>query len=283
MRFEVLDAVSEPGNSARPNDDAYAHTGSFAAVVDGATGLGEPLLDEASDAAWLANRAAEALSRYSAHHVGHELLGVSLGEIEADFHRQRRRAPAARHEIPMASLMMAQPVASSRVAVTWFGDCSGVLRGADGSLQVLGGALDSRQREGSDASAAAARAGGGPAAASVRPEFLERLRAHRSRYNRSPDGPWILSPEVECARYANTAEAPVGQGSVLLLMTDGFFALVTDYARWSPEGLIEAALEHGLATLAHELREIEDADPIGLRFPRYKKSDDATALLIRVE
>jgi hypothetical protein len=31
-----------------------------------------------------------------------------------------------------------------------------------------------------------------------------------------------------------------------------------------------------------ELRAVEDGDPEGVRFPRFKKSDDATALLVRV-
>jgi hypothetical protein len=35
--------------------------------------------------------------------------------------------------------------------------------------------------------------------------------------------------------------------------------------------------------LARELRHIEDDDPHGERYPRMKKSDDATALLVRIE
>jgi hypothetical protein len=31
-----------------------------------------------------------------------------------------------------------------------------------------------------------------------------------------------------------------------------------------------------------QVRRIEEADPVGQRFPRMKKSDDATALLVRV-
>lgn len=282
MRFSVLDAVSEPGNPSTPNDDAYAHSPQFAAVLDGATGLGTPLLGEGSDAAWLASRAAEVLNRHSAQHIGCELLGVGLREIEAEFHQLKRRAPAARHEVPMASLMMAQPLGGDRLAITWFGDCAGVLQGSDGSCQVLGEAIDHRRREASHASAAT-HANAGPAGTSVRPEFLERLRAHRNRYNEAPDGPWILAPEAACAAHARVAEVPGGPGAVLLLMTDGFFALATDYGRWSPGGLLTAAMEHGLTALARQLRQVEEEDPTGIRFPRYKQSDDATALLVRLD
>jgi hypothetical protein len=69
----------------------------------------------------------------------------------------------------------------------------------------------------------------------------------------------------------------------VLLATDGFYALVEDYKRYGDRELIATAQTIGLATLARELRHIENDDPNGERFPRMKKSDDATALLVRVE
>jgi len=39
----------------------------------------------------------------------------------------------------------------------------------------------------------------------------------------------------------------------------------------------------GLAPLLREIRRVErDVDPNGLQFPRYKRSDDASAILVRV-
>ena len=46
--------------------------------------------------------------------------------------------------------------------------------------------------------------------------------------------------------------------------------------------LISAAETKGLAALGEELRAIEEGDPEGRRFPRFKKSDDATALLLKL-
>ena len=42
------------------------------------------------------------------------------------------------------------------------------------------------------------------------------------------------------------------------------------------------AIAKGLGLLADELREIEDADPQGHKHPRFKKSDDATAVLLKL-
>jgi len=68
----------------------------------------------------------------------------------------------------------------------------------------------------------------------------------------------------------------------VLLASDGFLALVSDYERYAAVGLIAAAETKGLAALGEELRAIEEGDPEGRRFPLFKKSDDATALLLKL-
>lgn len=50
----------------------------------------------------------------------------------------------------------------------------------------------------------------------------------------------------------------------------------------SPDALIAAAREQGLKALGDKLRGIEDGDPEGRRYPRFKKSDDATAVLLKL-
>jgi hypothetical protein len=37
-----------------------------------------------------------------------------------------------------------------------------------------------------------------------------------------------------------------------------------------------------LRALYNEIRDIENADPDGRKFPRFKKSDDATAIFLKV-
>jgi len=69
--------------------------------------------------------------------------------------------------------------------------------------------------------------------------------------------------------------------TTLLLATDGFLALASDYGAYGVDGLMAAAMDKGLAVLGEELRAIEAGDAGGDTFPRFKKSDDATALLLR--
>ena len=65
-------------------------------------------------------------------------------------------------------------------------------------------------------------------------------------------------------------------------MTDGFSALSDRYRVYDAAGLVRAALEKGLQELGRELRAIEAADATAARHPRFKASDDATALLMRL-
>jgi len=109
--------------------------------------------------------------------------------------------------------------------------------------------------------------------------FLPALRASRNRVNKK-GGDWLFAPDVRCASHAKEARLLVQPGSLILLASDGFFALVSDYGRYSAEGLMSAAEQGGLAALGKELRAIEAADPKGLSFPRFKSSDDATAVLL---
>ena len=51
---------------------------------------------------------------------------------------------------------------------------------------------------------------------------------------------------------------------------------------WDREHSFPKEAHQGLAALGAELRAIEDADARGEKFPRFKKSDDATALLLRL-
>ncbi len=69
---------------------------------------------------------------------------------------------------------------------------------------------------------------------------------------------------------------------MLLIASDGFLALTSDYDSYDSAGLLAAAKSKGLAALGEELRAVEETDPLGERFSRFKKSDDATALLLRL-
>jgi hypothetical protein len=280
MGLVLIEAVSAPGNPAKPNDDAWCAAGALAAVFDGATGLGDNLIPGDSDAAWLARLAADRIAAHARLGAA-GALAAAAREAEAAYAQARSRPPVENWEAPFASLMLVE-AERGRLDALWFGDCAALVLRPGEVCQVVGEAFGRRAAEAEQARAMAGAHGRKAAGAGVDPAFLPALRAGRARYNRGDGGPWVFGPHARCAEHARRGGAVAPAGTRVLLASDGFLALGTDYQRYDAHALIMAARERGLAALLAELRAIEAEDPDGVRYPRFKTSDDATAMLVEV-
>ena len=280
MPFEILDTISLPGDPLKPNDDAFGHAENAAVVIDGATSLGDPLMPGDSDAAWLAHFGAR---RLMAHVQGGEppedALRLALADAKRSFEALRRREPAENWEIPVASMAFAFEAAEG-FDFLWFGDCAGLLQRPGAGVDVLGDSLASKANESARAAKLAKETGLSPVSGAAQHPFLPALRKARNRVNTGTK--WAFSPDPRAADFVARQAVAAPKGSILLLASDGFLALVSDYNRYSAHTLMDKAIAKGLGILADELREIEDADPQGHKHPRFKKSDDATAVLLRL-
>ena len=107
------------------------------------------------------------------------------------------------------------------------------------------------------------------------------LRQKRAAHN-TDGGYWVFGLQPECADHARAWTLAPARPAHVLLCTDGFSALVDRYLAYDAVSLVRAALEKGLNELGRELRAIEAADAGGAKHPRFKPSDDATALLLRL-
>jgi serine/threonine protein phosphatase PrpC len=281
MKFELLDSLSLPGNPEKPNDDALARSASAAVVFDGATGLGENLMPGASDAAWLATFGSRRLMAHlSDGDAPKEAVRAAMEDAQKSYKVLRKREPKERYEIPYASLMLACATPDG-ANMLWFGDCAALVKRPDEPVEIVGVAFDSRTLESSRVAKLAAKHGLLPAAGINRPEYMEALRKARN-YANTQKGHWTFAPDPNAADHASEQVIAAPPGTMLLLCTDGFLALASDYGRYDPQTLIDAAQAKGLKALGEELRAIEAADPGGTKYPRFKTSDDATALLVRL-
>jgi len=280
MPFEIVDTISLPGDALKANDDAFAHLENAAVVLDGATSLGEPLIPGDSDAAWIAHFGARRLMAHVRDgEAPKDALRYALADAKKSYEALRRREPQAQWEMPFAS--MALTVAcEAGFGFLWFGDCAGLLRHAEGKLEVLGHSFVAKAREAKGAAKAASELKRAPVVEGSLAPYLPLLRSERNRMNSGKR--WAFSPDPRAAEHVREARIQAATGSYLLLASDGFLALVSDYAAHTPESLFERALKKGLGVLGEELRTIEDSDPDGRKFPRFKKCDDATAVLMRL-
>ncbi len=277
MRFEVLDRLSRSGKDGCANDDAMGQSRTLAFVLDGATGVGDgPLMPArfGSDAAWLSHGAARFLSTCDdAEAPLSAIVRNCARALAGEFAALRLRAPKGGFEVPYASMMLVRPTADSITYAT-FGDCRMLVAHDDGRLDDIG--PPPRHRE---AEAARARAfdavGTGVAAA------LPELRRLRSLVN-TIDAYWLMAADPAVGDHVKTGAVRLDGPAHLLLLSDGFHALAADYGAYDDPGLVAAARSRGLPALYRELRAIERGDPLAAKFPRFKISDDATAMLLRV-
>jgi Protein phosphatase 2C len=280
MRSELLDSLSLPGDPAKANEDAFGHDAIAAVVIDGATPLGDSLMPGPSDAAWIAQFGARRLMAHLKDGDGaRKALRAALADTQKSFEALRRHEPEEMWQTPCGSMMLAVPGEGS-VEFLWFGDCAALVKQGDAPVTIVGETFDKRADEASRARDVGKAKNLSPASGINRPEFLVPLRAARNRINSGTY--WLFSPDVKAAAHVSRRIVKAAPGSVILLASDGLLALASDYGAYNADSLMAAAMEKGLAALGEELRAIEAGDAGGDRFPRFKKSDDATGLLLKL-
>lgn len=279
--FELIQSLSLPGRPEKPNEDAWGFCANAVCVFDGATALSEPLMPGRSDAQWIANFAARRLCAHAQHGetAARDWLRATAADAETSFRALRTRPPRENYETPFASAVIAG-VKDDLLGMLWFGDCAALLRDVKGEFLLFGDTLNKRETERGRVEKLSRDSERGPAEPAVREEFLPALRVSRNFVNTGEE--WLFAPDTACAAHAKSAEARVAAGTIVLLASDGFLALMSDYGRYTPEQLYQAAQTAGLEKLGQELRAVEAADARGLAFPRFKSSDDATAIVVRV-
>ncbi|MBV9549992.1 MAG: protein phosphatase 2C family protein [Alphaproteobacteria bacterium] len=276
--LRLLDWLSLPGDPTKSNEDSFAHGANAALVMDGATMLDDPLMPGASDAAWIAQFGARRLMAHLQEEAPRNALRAAMADAEKSFKALARAPLGQRWQLPCASVMLAAKHEKG-LEFLWLGDCGAIIARGD-AVTVVGETLTKRAEESRRARKLAQEKQVSSAAPGVRTQFLDHLRAARGRVN-SGDY-WLFSPDKRAAAHAQRKIMKVGQGSLLLLASDGFLALSVNYGVCDAAGLIGAAKTRGLAAMGEELRAIENDDARGDRFARFKKSDDATALLLEV-
>jgi hypothetical protein len=282
--FTVLDRISWPGHPDKPNEDVCGVSGDWAWVIDTSIFPGTaPVMHEASDATWLATFANERLSNLAPQaQDGATLLRHVMEEARTTY---RAIAPAERHDDFVTWPLGAMTLVRRRgnVLDAWtFGDTTAYLRQPDGTVLVLGDAPGLRDFESAKAAELMGQAGSRPTAILDEPVFLAWLGERRERQRKSGIPAALLSLNPDAADRLRHETAPCEDGTAILLASDGFSALVDLYRAMEAEALMESALTSGLEPLARLAREIEtERDPDGKCYPRFKLSDDTTALLLR--
>ena len=275
-----VEAISLAGDRNKQNDDACGFAGNAAWVIDGATDLHDwPYSGAASDASWIAH----ALSRHLTASLGEaddKALRAAIGQaarrLNSQFSHFEEVGGVEPWELPIASVLAACETTDGVMGVD-LGDCRVFALGADGAMFAAGGSTEAADAE----TQLAAQQTDANKPLLRREATIARLREMRAGLNQA-GAHWTFCLNPACAGHARGWSFQVKRPAHVLLTTDGFSALVDRYRAYDAAGLVRAAVDKGLQELGRELRAIETADAGGAKHPRFKASDDATALLLRL-
>jgi hypothetical protein len=271
-----VEAISLAGDRAKQNDDALGFRANAAWVIDGATDLSDtPVTKTASDASWVAQAANTSLNSWTYGDLREAIRSASESAANA-FSYLTRGQNIERWQLPVASLLMLTENERGVIEGIDLGDCRVYALDANG-VQTTGGyegGLDAEVK-------LAASQPDADKPLLKRTAAIETLRRARAAMNN--DGKhWTFGLQPTCADHARTWTLTLKRPAHILLMTDGFSALADRYHVYEPAALVKAAISVGLQELGRELRAIETSDAAATRFPRFKQSDDATAVLLRL-
>jgi hypothetical protein len=168
-------------------------------------------------------------------------------------------------------------VAVVRTAGEWLeflilGDTTVLLDSADG-LRMM---TDARV----DAVAAALRAESDryPFDSPEKETALLRMKHAELALRNQPGGFWVAAADPGVIGQAVTGRAALSPVRRLAVMTDGATRAVHVFGALDWAGVLDLLAEHGPAELIRAVRDLEARDPAGIRWPRNKGSDDATAV-----
>ncbi|MDQ0561339.1 serine/threonine protein phosphatase PrpC [Rhizobium mesoamericanum] len=284
-RITILDTISDPGNPTKPNDDSFGYNDACAFVIDGATGLGDrQYMDETgSDAAWIARHFARGFEKEitSDSSVADVARSLSLA-ARTEFLGRNESVPRFAWPLSAFAMLHQRPDGFHFVGL---GDSCLFLLQEDGAAAMHMAIPGAYQHEQNQARKHIARTGGitREGGALGNSETLGLLRQHREQQNSPASGVWTLGLVPEAADHLVSEPLPIRGKAHAIICSDGFSDLAVLYATYDPASLVRTARTKGLRPMLDELRRFErEIDPEGLRYPRYKQSDDTTALLVEL-
>jgi hypothetical protein len=103
--------------------------------------------------------------------------------------------------------------------------------------------------------------------------------AAQQRVRNTPSGYWVAQADPGAAKHAQCGSVVKHEVRGALVLSDGAARAVVDFGQLSWRELLDLAQSDGPAVVIGRTRELERQDPSGVRWPRYKVSDDASVIV----
>ena len=264
-------ASSEPGSPDAPNEDAFfvSPDGATVAIFDGATtrtGTGCT-----HGVAWYTHSLAGALASH-ARLTPAKALSEAITETAA---RHRNTCDLGHPGTPSAAVAIVQAQRKT-LRYLLLGDVTVVLDLGHG-IRVL---TDSRVH--GTARAERQAADELPSGSPEKAQALMRMKRAELTARNVAGGYWVAAADPAIVAHAITGELPRQHLQQAALLSDGAARAVDPLQLYDWHGLLTILATDGPGELIRQVRAAETTDPAGMRWPRNKVHDDATAILIQL-
>lgn len=250
------------------NQDRYVIGDNFAIVLDGATSIAG---NRSHDPGWFAEQLGDAITEHiSGPHTLPEVVEHAIRAVR-DRHRL---TPESSPTSTVAIARWADDVIETYV----LGDSTVALLMTDGSeavqtdtrLSAVAPDIRATYRD---------RLAHGHGYDQTHRQILTRLQYLQSRKRNVPEGYWIAGADPTAGCRGKALREHLGSVRAVILASDGVEPWRhPDRFTWTD--LHRVAQEIGAPGVLRQLHAIEDADPDGQRWPRSKRHDDKTVVLI---
>ncbi|MBB5321888.1 protein phosphatase 2C domain-containing protein [Marinobacter oulmenensis] len=280
MKLICLEKLSVPAEQKKVNEDELYFSESVAFVLDGATGLGEPLIqNEESDASWFVRNLKSFLkSRITDDEPVEESLFYAVKKTKNLFNAITSKYNVKKFQIPSSGLILVH-LNNHTLNIHRLGDCEIYCLLEDGKIwKFPNSPLESFDNH--SISLLQKEIASGKPFPEARKAIASTLRRTRSMMN-SPGGYSALSPDLKYTEYLETKKIDAKSVSKILLCSDGFSISFKQYGICKVEEILSKS-GPSLKQIINEIRKIENDDKSLLKHPRLKPQDDATAMIIEV-
>ncbi len=266
-KIRVIDEISLPGGLK--NEDYFQYNDNTVVFLDGSSGLSA----DAPDSCWFVQRFTDIFLQWMSK--TDDLCDSVNGAISALYQEFLQESPdhGDNTVFPSASLVIAH-ICGDKLQLLNIGDCTTLLFGEQSITEiydtqvdrfddaVIAKMMEIRQQTGEDISTI------------VQSTPIRELLLHNRRKMNATDGYEILSFNMQSRTVANLLTFDLADIHRVVMFTDGFKSM--EEALFAPDC-------PKFAVLYDTLRAEEKADASLNQRPRFKISDDASAIMFEIE
>lgn len=278
MKFSTYDFISM--SEDRVNEDiAYAEN-NYGWVIDGATGLNKTnLTGSKGDVYWFVNE----WNNYLKDNILDkskdikEIVSKGMDFIGNKFNKISSLKYPDKVDLPAASIAIIR-INNNKVEYFLLGDCTLIVENNNGKSSIIKQTLLDKLDNIAKAEMNKLMLNEGISFIEARQRINPLLIKHRLLKN-TPEGYWTLGFDRNAVENSLYGYLDLEECKKALLMSDGFSAIFDNYKYIEADNLISIIEKQGLHQVYKTIRLIENEDSDVVKFPRFKKSDDSSAVI----